>query len=153
MEEYVGPFFSRNFEYERTSGDNFWGFTTYTDHSLRSHRIISLRPKGCLKHSFSEKKAFSPTKKSIRPIILVLWSMKNFRKQFITVYKVFWQVLCKLWDHFFGTCDVDDNSFSEKGYFLDKKKLISFFSYYRVWQTPGNKLFGSTWFSGSQCPS
>ena len=43
--------------------------------------------------------------------------MKNLRELNIGANNVMWQFLCKLYDHFFGTYDVDENNFSKKGFF------------------------------------
>ena len=45
--------------------------------------------------------------------------------------------------------------FSQKKYIFSRWKtiLVNFFSYYRVWQTSGNILLGSTWYYGIRCAS
>ena len=39
---------------------------------------------------------------------LVLSSMTNVKQKLVSAEKVFWQVLCKLYDHFFGIQETEN---------------------------------------------
>ena len=54
--------------------------------------------------------------------------MKNVREHFIRVYKVLWQLLCKLKILFYRTYEGDQNIFSKKFFFLDEKQFWLVFS-------------------------
>ena len=52
---------------------------------------------------------------------LVLSSMTNVKQKLVSAEKVFWQVLCMLYDHFFGIRETEPNLFQIKA-ILPKKK-------------------------------
>ena len=59
---------------------------------------------GCWKHKFLRKKGnLSSEKKILAYFFLVISNMTNVREQFIRVHKVLWELLCKRYEHLFGT--------------------------------------------------
>ena len=79
--------------------------TVHSNKYCAGYKINSLGPKSLLKTLSVEKKQgnLSSEKKIIWPFFLLLSSLTNLKEQILTVRKVFWQLLCKWQDHFFGT--------------------------------------------------
>ena len=63
-------------------------------------------------------------KKNLRPIFSpIIEHEKVEQKQFKRVRKVFWQLLCKRYHHFFETLEVDRNKHLKKYMFSGDKKF------------------------------
>ena len=59
--------------------------------------------RGCWKHKILKKGQSFKSRKFTWPIFLLLSSFTNLKEQIIAVRKVFWHLLCKWHEHFFGT--------------------------------------------------
>ena len=72
--------------------------------SCGRYRINSLVPKRLLKtRIFEKERKLSSEKRFLAYLSLALSSTKNVEEKLIRANKVFWQVLCKLYERFFGT--------------------------------------------------
>ena len=83
----------------------------------------------CWKHKKLEKRySFQWKKIHFSLFFLVLSNMTNVREQLIRPHKVFWQVLCKLYYHFLGTEEIDNQFFERKSIFPVKRRFRPIFS-------------------------
>ena len=73
-------------------------------------------------------------------------SVTNIGEQFMRIHKIFWQLLWKLWEHFFKDLRGrwKHKVLKEKAISPKMKKFWSFFSFYQTWQTSGKNWHGST---------
>ena len=52
-------------------------------------------------------------KKKLANFLFVLSSMTNVKQKLVSAEKVFWQVLCMLYDHFFGIRETENQIYSK----------------------------------------
>ena len=98
-----------------------------------------------------QKKAFFRVTKAFGQLFLVLSSVKKLQEQIVRFHKVFWPLMGKIYDHSFGTQEVQKKC-STKSFFLRGKKFwASFFSNYSVGHTSKNNLKGSSWKFHTYC--
>ena len=85
--------------------------------------------RGRLKQLF-KKMATIPMRKYFGNFFPISLSIMNVKEQFISNQKVFWQILTKLYDHFFRTWKSMEPKFVlNKGYSLrERKKILAHFS-------------------------
>ena len=109
-------------------------FTRYSDKYCGSYYITSVTPTKLLENIKFWKKRQSFQWRKDFGLFLVLSSMTNLREHFISVHKVFWQILWKSKDHFCNTQEVFwKHKFLKKGNLSSEKKILAFFfSYNRV---------------------
>ena len=79
---------------------------------------------------------------------LVLPTLTTLREQYMRVHKLFWHLLWKLYNHFFRTWEVGENTnFSKKGNLSSEEKILAYyFTFYRVWQTCRCRRFSDKFF-------
>ena len=92
-------------------------------------------------------------KKKFSLFFFVVSQMINAREQLIRAHKVFWQVLCKVYDHSLGP-KMSRTKFFKKSLSYRWPKILAYlFSYYRKWHTSGDNLQGSNRYSDNYCGS
>ena len=69
--------------------------------------------------------------------------MKNNMEPFITVQKVFWQILCKLEDHFLKTKKIDRKNVKKKFFYREKKKNLPSFYHTMEQGRPEGTIYNS----------
>ena len=129
-------FFCFFFRAGQTSGDIWLGCTRSSGYHCASHKINPVTPKSLLKAPFFWKKLIFPWKNVfMHSFFFLLSNMTVAKEQFLSVQKVFWQLLGKLKGQFFGTEEVDrKNSPRRKAMIPVKKKFYArFYCKYRQW--------------------
>ena len=92
-----------------------------------SNNINSLGPRKSIERNISKNSLFTMTNAS-GPSFLVYSSVTNLEKQFKWVHRLFWLLLWKLWDHFFMTWEVVENTnFWERKQIFHWKKYCGLF--------------------------
>ena len=114
-------------------------------------------PKRLLKTQTFEKRQHFQWKKHCALFFLVFIQCDkptNLTGHFVWNHKLFRPFLCKLWENFLGPMKLLKTQvfWKKKPSFQRKKKIVVyFFSYYRVWQTSRDNLYGSNRFSDNHC--
>ena len=84
-----------------TSSSSLLGSTRYFVNYGGKYKIISLTKKK-MQITKSYEKALPLSEEKFGQIFLVFSSITNVRQHIIRTHNVFWQVLCKLYDHIFN---------------------------------------------------
>ena len=127
------------------------GSTRFFGIYVVSQKIISSTPKRLLKTQAFEKAIIS-MEKNIGKTFFMLSNLTKLREEPQRVRKVFWQLLCNLYDHFFEPRRSTENLF-KKVYFHREKQLDRFISYYWACHTSSSKFVGGTRSFSNHCAS
>ena len=109
------PVFSRNLEGDKPQGPIFEYPQAVLTITLEVKGIILWQLRSCWKHKFLKKRQTFQWKKNFGQFFLPLSSVTNLRRLFLSIHKIFWQILWKLQVHFCNTYEVVENtSFGKK---------------------------------------
>ena len=109
-EDKILAYFFSHYRIYQTWSDNLQGSKRYSDIYCTCYKIISVTPKRWLKTQFFEKRQAFQRRIVFGLVFLVLSNMTNLRELFISVHKVFWQILWKLQDNFLNTQESAENT-------------------------------------------
>ena len=107
-------YFSSYSRVRQTSRNNMLNCTKRCDDYWANYGNFSVTPWRLLKTHFSKKKAILPMKKTLAGLPLAISNITNVREQNITVQKVFWYLLCKVYFYFYRTYEVVTNKHFKK---------------------------------------
>ena len=110
IEDKILAYFFSHYRMYQTWSDNLPGSKKYSGIYCTCYKIISVTPKRWLKTQFFEKMQAFQRRIVFGLAFLVLSNMTNVRELFISVHKVFWQILWKLRDHFLNTQESAENT-------------------------------------------